>query len=316
MEGLAADETALVLHLRPSRRRARAVAVAEVATVLEDLGGRPLPGGPLSEVPGVAWVAVGPAPPARIAARLARLGYTEAVERVVPAGELEGEPEPAWTRARWRGGDVVLVPVHAEPAEALRAEAPDRRSFLLECGDGVTRRIAGYRGGRGPLEHRALPPADARLLVNLVARPASGGGVLLDPFAGAGGVVVAAARAGWTTVSADVDPALRPGLAELSGGRHLVADAAALPLAAGTVDAIATEPPYHGSATASVVAAVAEVARVGRPGARVAMLVATAQAPAVRAAAGRSGLAVDLDVAIDRKGTDVTCLRMVCGRAP
>jgi tRNA G10 N-methylase Trm11 len=124
-------------------------------------------------------------------------------------------------------------------------------------------------------------------------------------------VVVAAGRAGWTTVSADVDPAVWPGLAELSGGRHLVADAAALPLAALTADALATEPPYHESATASVVAAVAEAARVLRPGARLAMLVATAQAPAVRVAAGTSGLAIDLDVAIDRKGTDVTCLRMV-----
>jgi hypothetical protein len=285
--------------------------MAEVATVLEDLGGRPLPGGPLSEVPGVAWVAVGSAAPARIAGRVARLGYTEAVELVVPAAEVAGDPEARWARARWRGEDVVLVPVHEESADALRAEAPDRRSFLLECGDGVARRIEGYRGGRGPLEHRALPPSDARLLVNLVARPArGGGGTLLDPFAGAGGVILQAARAGWATMSADVDPALRHGLAELSSGRHVVADAAALPLGAATVDAIATEPPYHESASATVVAAVAEAARVLGAGGRLAMLVATSQAPAVRAAAGRSGLAVDLDVAIDRKGTEVTCLRM------
>jgi hypothetical protein len=311
MTGLAAGERALVLHLRPSRRKAREAAMAEVATVLEDLGGRPLPGGPLSEVAGVAWVAVGPAPRARIAGRVAQLGYTEAVDLVVPAAEVEGDPEATWTRARWRGEDVVLVPVHAEPPETLRAEAPDRRSFLLECGDGVTRRIAGYRGGRGPLEHRALPPADARLLVNLVARPSRGGGTLLDPFAGAGGVVLQAGRAGWAAVSADVDPTLRHGLAELGGGRHVVADAAALPLGAASVDAIATEPPYHGGATAIVVAAVAQAARVLRPGGRLAMLVATAQAAAVREAAGASGLAVDVDVAIDRKGTDVTCLRMV-----
>jgi hypothetical protein len=313
VHGLAADERALVLRLRPSRRRARAAAVAEVATLLEDLGGRPLPGGPLSEVPGVAWVAVRSGSPARIASRVARLGYAEAVELVVPAAEVESDPDTAWTRARWRGEDVVLVPVHAEPAEALRAEAPDRRSFLLECGDGVIRRIAGYRGGRGPLEHRALPPEDARLLVNLVARPASGdgGGTLLDPFAGAGGVVVQADRTGWVTLSADVDPTLRHGLAELTGGRHVVATAAALPLATASVEAVATEPPYHDSATAGVVAAVAEAARVMRAGARLAMLVATAQAPAVREAAARCGLAADLDVAIDRKGTDVTCVRMV-----
>jgi hypothetical protein len=312
MEGLAADETALVLHLRPSRRRARAAAVAEVATLLEDLGGRPLAGGPLSEVSGVAWVAVGPAPAAAIAGRVVRLGYTGAVERVVPAAEVDvdGDPAAAGTVVRWRGSDVVLVPVHAEPDEELRAEAPDRRSFLLECGDGVVRRIAGYRGGRGPLEHRALPPADARLLVNLVGRPGAGG-VLLDPFAGAGGVVLQAAPAGWVAVSADADPALRYGLGELTGGRHLVADAAALPLDSGSVDGIATEPPYHDRATGNVVAAVAEAGRVLRVGGRLAMLVAAFQAPAVRAAADRAGLALDLDVAIDRKGTDVTCLRMV-----
>jgi hypothetical protein len=310
MEGLAADETALVLHLRPSRRRAPAAAVAEVATLLEDLGGRPLAGGPLSEMAGVAWVAVGPAPAAAIAGRVARLGYTGAVDRVVPVADVDGDPAAAGTVVRWRRSDVVLVPVHADPDDELRAEAPHRRSFLLECGDGVVRRIAGYRGGRGPLEHRALPPADARLLVNLVGRPGEDE-VLLDPFAGAGGVVLQAAPAGWVAVSADADPALRYGLAELTGGRHLVADAATLPLDSGSVDGIATEPPYHDRATRSVVAAVAEAGRVLRVGGRLAMLVAAFQAPAVRAAADRAGLALDLDVAIDRKGTDVTCLRMV-----
>ena len=53
------------------------------------------------------------------------------------------------------------------------------------------RRIVGYRGGRGPLEHRALPVYDARLIVNLLGRRQ--GGVMLDPFAGAGSLPLFAA---------------------------------------------------------------------------------------------------------------------------
>jgi hypothetical protein len=129
--------------------------------------------------------------------------------------------------------------VYQEPDGLLREHAPDRRSFLLECGDGVVRRIVGYRGGPGPLEHRALPVVDARLLVNLVANPARGR--LLDTFAGAGGLLREARAAGWTTLGLDVDPLVRHGLAEIADF-HLVGDARALPLATGSID-VATEPP-------------------------------------------------------------------------
>jgi len=296
-------EATLVLRLRRSRHRAREAAVAEVVALLRDLGAHPAPGGPLSEVAGVAWVAL-PAGNLRAAGqRLRRLGYSSAVDFVRPLESVPADSEHPIVR--WKRADFALVRAYEEADEHLRAGAPDRRTFLLECGDGVVRPIAGYRGGRGPLEHRALPVEDARLLVNLVADPERGS--LLDPFAGAGGVVIEARLAGWAVVSMDRDPALRHGLRELSD-LHVLADATDLPFANASVGAVATEPPHHPIALPAVTAAIAEIGRVLAVGGRAAVLVASHQADAVRRAAGEAGMALELDTPIDRKGTDVSCL--------
>lgn len=293
----------LVLHLRPSRRKARDAAVAEVVALLRDIGGHPLRGGPLSEVSGVAWAGLDENGIAKLRDRLQHLGYVESIDLVRPDEDID-DPDEAFTRARWKRRDVVMVPIYTEPDEVMRASAPDQRPFLLECGDGVVRRIEGYRGGRGELEHRALPVADARLLVHLTGQPDTGR--LLDPFAGAGGVLIEARRIGWTTWSVDVDPTLRYGLAELAD-LHVIGDAGALPFASGSVDAVATEPPYHPSALDAVVASIGEIARVLRPGGRASLLAGADQAPAIRDAARLARLTSELDTAIDRKGTEVTC---------
>ena len=84
------------------------------------------------------------------------------------------------------------------------------------------REIRGYRDDSGPLSRRGLPTYDARMLANVAA--AGEGGTLLDPFAGAGGVVIEALAHGCRVVSCDIDPALRYGLASLARS-HAVADA-------------------------------------------------------------------------------------------
>jgi hypothetical protein len=298
----------LVLRLRAARRKAREAALAEMLAVLRGLGAHRGAGGPLSDQPGVAWVSL-PEPNLETALRrLSGLGYTEAVELVTPPGKAGANSKPHTKPiiTRWKGRNVALVRVYEESDQSLRANAPDRRAFLLECNDGVVRAIPGYRGGRGPLEHRALPVIDARLLVNLVtcegACPR-----LLDPFAGAGGIIIEANSKGLVTTSLDHDAVLRFGLSQLAA-RHVVGDASSMPFAAASFDAVASEPPYHASALAAVVASLAEIARVMRPGARVAMLIASEQAAAVRQAATCAGLRLELEAPIDRKGTQVSCL--------
>ena len=291
----------LVLHQRAARRRARAAAVAEALALLHDLAPTAPAGGPLSERGGVCWVELPSERLAAATARLPRLGYSTAVDLLTETGGGPGEG----TAVRWRRRPWRLVRLYTEDAADMRERAPDRREFLFQAGGGPVRPVRGYRGGAGPLARRGLPVCDARLLVNLVA-PA-GPGLLLDPFAGVGGVALEARAAGWTTVTADLDPALRHGLGRL-GGAHLVADARRLPLRAGVLDAVATEPPYDRGTGPLAGQALAELHRLLRPGGAVALLCAAWQAAGLRATGAGLGLRVALDCPVDRKGTEVVAL--------
>jgi hypothetical protein len=292
-EGLAM----LVVHQRTARRRARAAAVAEALALLHDLEPSAPAGGPLADRGGVFWVQVPERHLAVAGARLPRLGYSTAVDLL--AGQGQG-PAVRWRGHRWR-----LLRLHTEDPAGHREQAPDRREFLVEGADGQVRAVRGYRGDGDALGRRGLPVCDARLLVNLVA-PALPGR-LLDPFAGVGGVALEARVAGWATVTADRDPALRHGLGRL-GGAHLVADARSLPLRAGAVDAVATEPPYHRQVGPLADQALAEACRLLRPGGATAWLCAAWQAAGLRATADALGLRVALDTPVDRKGLEVVVL--------
>jgi hypothetical protein len=303
-----------VVHQRPARRRARAAAVAEALALLHDLAPSAPAGGPLAERPGVFWVELPERHLEAARARLPRLGYSTAVDLL--AGDGRG---PA---VRWRGRPWRLRRLHGEDPAGHRERAPDRREFLFESGDGRLRPVRGYRGGAAPLARRGLPVCDARLLVNLVApaqprppgragspadRAPGRAGLLLDPFAGVGGVALEARAAGWTAVTADRDPALRHGLGRLASA-HLVADARALPLRPGVLDAVATEPPYDPQVGPLAGQVLAEVHRLLRPGGATAWLCAAWQAPGLRAAAGDLGLRPVLDTPVDRKGVPVVAL--------
>jgi hypothetical protein len=298
----------LVLHLRASRRKARAAATAEALGLLEDLEPAAPDGGPLAELGGTAWVTV-PRRHLRLAlARLDRLGYTAAVDLLEPSERRSGAsaheggaapPAIRWRRQWWR-----VVRVHQADEAMLRQRAPDRRPFLLECGDGQVREVRGYRGSGAAGARRALPVPDARMLVNLTGPPC---GMLLDPFGGAGSIALEAAAAGWTVVTADLDPVLRFGLAALAR-LHLVADARRLPLRSGSVHAVATEPPYDPQAGALLLEALPELARTLREGGRLALLVTPGLAALARRASAAAGLVPALDTPVDRKGLDVVAL--------
>ncbi len=310
VKSLVARGALLICHLHPARRKARAVAAAEALGLLHDLGASAPAGGPLAERGGLFWVALPGDRLAAAAARLPRLGYTAAVDLLEPA---PSRPPPARGRraaadpgsVRWRGQPYRLVRLWAEDAAALRERAPDRRVFALETAGGQVRQVRGYRGDGGPLGRRGLPVGDARLLVNLTAGAPAG--PFLDPFAGIGGIVLEALASGRRVLCCDVDPALRHGLAA-TGARHCVADARRLPFGAGTIAAIATEPPYDRAAEGAVLGALADLARVLAAGGRLAILCAAWQAAGLRRAALDLGLAPSLDAPLDRKGTEVVVL--------
>jgi SAM-dependent methyltransferase len=310
----------LICHLRPARRKARAVAVTEALCALRDLEATAPDSGPLAEQSGVFWVEVPEDRFEQAVARLPRLGYTVAVEVLEEVGPWRKKQRAEILR--WRKRAYWLVHVYEENAEAAREAAPDRRTFLLENENGA-REVKGYRGDGSPLSRRGLPVCDARLLVNLVTPsphpstslrsaqdadgfPSAGSSasvLFLDPFAGIGGLLLEARAHGWTTLSGDVDARLRLGLHEF-GATHTVFDASRLPLADDSLDAAATEPPYAEAATEAVNAAMRELARALKPGARLAVLAEAHQAKRLRETAAALPLHNFLDAPINRKGAD------------
>jgi hypothetical protein len=236
--------------------------------------------------------------------RFPRLGYTQTIDVPfeVPAWEQAAagpKARAAWVR--WRKGYYRLERVYEGSAEVMRETAPDRRRFTLRNPDGSLREVRGYRGDGGAMSRRGLPPHDARMLVNLV-RPESAGGLLLDPFAGVGGIVIEGLASGHQVLSADIDPFLMDGLAGL-GAMHGVADAIRLPYARERVGAIATEPPYARKTGAMAEQALAEMQRVLKAGGRMAVFCAAWQVPGLRATGEALGLDCFLDQAVNRKGT-------------
>lgn len=297
------DPAIFVLHVRPARSKARRAALEEVVAVLHGLGAAAHSGGPFSEVKRVAWVAVPRANVGAAVARIRKLGYSSAIDVLEPADVRHAAAEHT---VRWRGSQFTVVRVYDEPDAELRAQSPDRRPFLLSAADGGKHRVVGYRGGTGVDEHRALPVIDARLLVNLVRRDV--GGTLIDPFAGAGGVIREANCDGWRTISADSDPRLRFGLQQLST-HHIIADASRLPLVARSVDAIATEPPYSSGSMATVLLAVPEFGRILRPARHMAIFASAASSRMIVEVGQANGFSCDMVESIDRKGTAVAlCL--------
>jgi SAM-dependent methyltransferase len=287
-------ETLLIFHLRTARRRARVAALFEAESLLRDLDVQREVGGPLSDQKGVFWLSLPAVQLDAAIERLPRLGYSEAVDG------LELLPAKTTASVKWRGDHYHVVRLYESDEKALREGAPDRRSFALQTSDGEVRDIVGYRGDGGHLSKRGLPVIDARLLVNLVYTPQSGA-LFLDPFAGVGGVLIEALTSGFQTLSGDIDPVLRFGLAN-TGAEHSVFDGTSLPYPDSSLNAIATEPPYDPEALNTIVAALAEMTRVLKPAGRIAILCVHSQAPQLRDKANTLGLYCLLDSPVDRKG--------------
>ncbi len=326
------DATAvLIFHLWNARRKARRVAQAEAVNLLRGLDPQVLPGGPLSERGGVFWIAIPERAIPQAIPRLTGLGYTQAVDHVVEVtDDLPANPKKAASQGeliRWNRRYHELVRLYAADKCAMRQRAPDRRVFMLKLADGDIHPVRGYRGDGQALSRRGLPPYDARMLVNLVTPdvPPSNAsregsvilslpkdlppaGTFLDPFAGIGGIVLEALAGDYARVlSVDDDAFLMYGLAHI-GARHCVADTRRLPFADATVDAIATEPPYDEMAEEIVNAALAEMVRVLKSGARLAVFCAAWQAEALRSIAEALPITLYLDSPVDRKGTDCVVL--------
>ena len=296
--------TLLILRLRATRSHARALAVAETVAALAHLGCAPEPGGPLSEQRQIAWVSIDQDKVDALPDEIPPLGYVSTID------VLESPYRDGGVSVRWKGRSYRLRRCYADDTEELRELAPDRRTFVLD-GPAGPREVVGYRGtGGNVLGRRGLPVVDARLLANLTGRLR--GARILDPFAGAGGVVVAVQAAGGTCYTADIDRIVALGLAKLNDGRHVVADAEHLPFRDAAFDAIATEVPFDASADEGVKQAFIASAQLLRENGRVVVMCSRSQAAQLRSAP--IGLSLVIDEAVLRRKLSLRVLAW--NRAP
>ena len=289
-----------------SRSKSVALAREEVAALLADCAVELPAGGPLSEQKGVFWTSLAEEFLEQLERRAPRLGYTERIDALEPA------PAPTGRHGneliRWKKAWYAVTPVWEQDEHELRESSPDRRMFYLLETDGAVVPAPGYRGDGSATGPKALPVHDARLLLNLVYRPDASD--LLDPFAGAGGIVYEASRNGYRVSSMDIEPRIAPGL-ESFGSRHVVGDAAAMPFEDGTFTAITTELPYEVRDAAVLERWVSEIIRVAAPGARCAIMCGADQAAVIEAALARRQITVSLSEPVHRRGTAVAVIVFV-----
>ena len=208
--------------------------------------------------------------PIDVKSYVADLGYTEAILHL-HSEPYRGEVICPIERGRWHIGwvrrreqKVYQAEVYVQDAEALLADAPDKREFEIERA-GEKRKAVGHHA------HRAVSILDVRFLYN-IARPTRTD-TILDPFAGYGGIVFEGRRRGLSIVASDIDYSLAPGLSALAPSAYFVADTRSLPLAADSVDCIVTEPPFRTVQRRAVMDAVPELCRVLKPNGRMILLV-------------------------------------------
>ncbi|WP_333408987.1 hypothetical protein [Microcoleus sp. T2B6] len=296
-------EELLVIRQPNSRRKATYVASQEAIHLLQHLGADIISGGPFGDPMGLFYLKL-PSENLEPACRLLpHLGYSEIVEQVVIVSDdlIRNKNE----LSRWKGKYYRLEKLYQADTKAIRDMSPDRREFLLPTEDGGVRHVVGYRGDGGLLSRRGLPVIDSRMLVNLVYNPKLER--FLDPFAGAGGLVVEAVAHNFETYSTDIDPKVRFGL-QFLGAKHTVADARQLPFPSCYFHSIASEPPYEEVATDTICESLLELDRVLHLDGRVALLIAESQYIKISECAKNIGWQIELDHPINRKGLPVNVL--------
>ena len=227
------------------------------------------------------------------------LGYTEAILHLHSEPYRDEALSPV-ERGRWHVGwvrrreqKVYQTEVYVQDAEALLEHAPDRREFQIEHA-GEKRSAFGHHA------HRAMSVLDVRFLYN-IAKP-SPVNLILDPFAGYGGIVFEGRRRGFSIVASDIDCSLSPGLSSLASSNYFVADARSLPLAANSIDLIITEPPFRTSHRQAVMDSISELYRVLKPGGRMILLVSTDMCEEVYTSFEKLGVEIKILGVIPRGG--------------
>ncbi|HZJ58341.1 MAG TPA: hypothetical protein VFD89_08940 [Clostridia bacterium] len=297
----------IACRLRNSRLKAKRVAIMELFMALLPLESVFLVNGPLSDKRGFVCFMIPNCSMETLSGILSYIGYCDTFF-ILDFGDIKvrGDSYTGIERGTWKGRGFSVLELFRQCSETYDAQSPHNRPFVIIDGRGERRSIKGYRGDGSAMGRRALPVEDCRCLVNL-AIP-SNIAHLVDPFAGAGGIVYAAQYinpdVNITTV--DIEPLLAPGL-EMLGSKHFVEDAGQIQLPH-RYDALVTEVPFDPQATPSVLKGLKNTLGYLTPQGTASVMCSSQQFHMIEQLLVDAGMHIYCAHEINRKGTGVAII--------
>ena len=249
----------LVCQIRQSRIKAKQWAALEMSTLLSPLDAIFITNSPIGDAKGIISYFVPKGAEDALKGALKNCGYCQEFFMLdftlkKPTASVGIQSINPYI---WKGKRFALTDFYAIDKDAFESQSIMNRLFAVYQQDFTVKYVKGYRGDGSDAGRRALPLEDARLMVNLVSPKDIYR--LLDPFAGGGGILLAAKHVDESLylTSADIDRVVEPGL-KMYAHEHHTCDARELVID-GQVDAIVTEVPFSTAYTDIIIDALDNV---------------------------------------------------------
>jgi len=314
VDGYLRDYRVIACRIRNSRLKAKRLAILEMLFAQSDNGILAIKNGPLGDIKGVVCFFCPRGNLDAFRERLSGIGYCRKFYLLDFGGEsgaglgaaplgkafgLNSVNPPVWKGRRFFAGAF-----YEQESRVYEERSPHKREFRITGSDGSVKTVFGYRGNGSELGRRALPVEDARCMVNLSLPRVNKR--MLDPFAGAGGIVFefGCIVPDGTATSVDVDPVLKPGL-EFYGSAHHVMNAKDVSFPRNAFDSVVTEVPFPESAVGDIVKGFANINRSLSDDGVFVVMCGKNQFGKIRDAMAELGNRLLFSHEVDRKGTDV-----------
>ena len=290
----------LACRLRNSRLKAKRIAIMELFMAMLPYESIFLANGPLSNIKGLICYLIPRSSVSTIRDVLQKIGYCEAFyilnfdEDIDEANDIASAVDQVW-----KGRRFAVQKILGQDRNIYDSQSPHNKMFAMATGN-----VRGYRGDGSALGRRALPVEDCRCLVNL-ANPSSMG-TMIDPFAGAGGIICAVRfiNGSIRATTIDIDPILAIGLEEY-GATHHVGDASQIFLNE-KFDAIITELPFALDVT--ILKGLKNICGYLEAKGSVSVMCAPHQFNDIRKFVRDMGMYVYCEYQVNRKGIDVAII--------
>lgn len=304
------DHLVLLFSLRKSRIKAKKLAIMEAYFALYPVGGIFIKNGPLGNLRGVFSFLIPKAKLAKTLSILPTIGYCNKFYLLdFKTNTPDNRSDLKNINVKdlvWKGRAFSISNLFFQDIQIYKKHSAENRKFIIRQNN-KDKVVYGYRGDGSEMGRRALPVEDARCMVNL-AIPARSE-KLLDPFAGAGGIVFAAKYISndIDVYSVDVDPVVAPGL-EFYGSRHSTADSTKTRFPEAYFDSLVTEVPFSRNATRDIIKTVRNLKDSLKKDGRLVIMSSLDQAAVLKREIGDVGFYPYIIQKVNRKGTDVAIM--------